>query len=134
MAIGLNLGATLHGEYMIHSWAVTGGGGASSGGDYRLTGSVGPSDAGAPMTGGDYTVVGGYWPALVTYPAPSLAIELAAPGELRISWSPDSPGWVLQERSSLLPSAWVTIPATTTNPMIISAGDSTKFYRLMRSE
>jgi hypothetical protein len=131
----LNL-ATLHGEYIIHSWAVAGGGGTSSGGDYQVTGSIGPSDAGAAMAGGDYLVVAGYWPALSTNPepAPVLAIELATPGELSISWASDSHGWILQERSSLLPSEWVTISATTTNPTVIQAGDSTKFYRLMRSE
>jgi hypothetical protein len=131
----LNL-ATLHAQYVVHSWAIAGGSGASSSGSYRVTGSVGPTDVGAAMTGGDYIVVGGYWPALATYPepAPALAIELATPGELRISWAPDPPGWVLQERSSLLPSQWVTISATTTNPTVIQVGDTTKFFRLMRSE
>lgn len=132
----LCLAATLHADYVIHSWAVAGGGGDSSGGNYRVLGSVGPTDAGAAMTGGDYIVVGGYWPALATYPgpAPALAIELITPGELRISWEPGSSGWVLQERSSLLPSEWVTISTTPANPMTIQAGDSAKFYRLMRSE
>jgi hypothetical protein len=86
------------------------------------------------MTGGDYFVVGGYWPAVAADPgsAPTLAIELTAPGELRITWAPDSPGWVLQERTNLSPSEWVTIPMGATNPTAIQAGDSTKFYRLMR--
>jgi hypothetical protein len=129
--------ATLHAQYVVHSWAVAGGSGASSGGSYRVTGSIGPSDAGAAMAGGDYLVVGGYWAAVAVDPglAPTLAIEMSAPGELRITWAPDLPGWVLQERSSLLsPSEWVTIPTGTANPTAIQADDATKFYRLMRSE
>ena len=41
-------------------WTVDGGGGQSSGGSYRLSGTTGQRDAGM-MAGGSYQIGGGYW-------------------------------------------------------------------------
>ena len=41
-------------------WTVDGGGGASAGGGYALSGTVGQPDAGT-MSGGQYTLAGGFW-------------------------------------------------------------------------
>lgn len=53
------LGATSAG-YTLDWWTVEGGGGASSGGNYRVNGAVGQPDAGA-LSGGDYRLEGGEW-------------------------------------------------------------------------
>lgn len=44
------------------SWnTIDGGGGASTGGTFTLTGTIGQHDAGGPFTGGTYSLVGGFW-------------------------------------------------------------------------
>lgn len=132
----LNLTVALHAQYAINSWTVAGGGGASSGGDYRLDGSMGQPDAGSTLTGGVYAVLGGYWAAVGVDlgPAPTLTIQPGDPGQLRISWAPDSSGWILQESLSVSPFEWVNVSAGTASPVVISAGESARFYRLMRSQ
>jgi hypothetical protein len=42
-------------------WTVDGGGGVAMGGNYTLAGTMGQSDAGAPLEGGDYALYGGHW-------------------------------------------------------------------------
>lgn len=45
------------------SWfTIDGGGGTSSGGDFKLSATIGQPDAGAPLVGGIFTLVGGFWP------------------------------------------------------------------------
>jgi hypothetical protein len=46
--------------YDLSWWTVDGGGGASEGGPYTLTGTAGQPDAGV-LTGGPYTLGGGFW-------------------------------------------------------------------------
>ena len=48
--------------YNLAWFTVDGGGGASSGGLYTLSGSVGQPDAGV-LAGGSYTLAGGFWVA-----------------------------------------------------------------------
>ena len=49
------------GGYSLRWWTVDGGSGTwSSGGGYRLGGTIGQSDAGV-LTGGGYTLSGGFW-------------------------------------------------------------------------
>ncbi|MEM7342623.1 MAG: hypothetical protein AAF485_00130 [Chloroflexota bacterium] len=48
------------GSYDLSWSTIDGGGGVITGGDYRLTGSVGQADANSTLTGGDYTVIGGF--------------------------------------------------------------------------
>ena len=44
------------------SWnTIDGGGGVSTGGNFKLSGTIGQPDAG-PMGGGGYEIVGGFWP------------------------------------------------------------------------
>ncbi|MDH4240135.1 MAG: hypothetical protein OEW48_11280 [Phycisphaerae bacterium] len=49
------------GQYQISWYTVDGGGGASSGGDFTLTGTIGQPDA-AYSAGGNYELLGGFWP------------------------------------------------------------------------
>ena len=67
MMVALALGALLmavslalaQGGYDLGWFTVSGGGGATSGGSYTLTGSIGQSDAGS-LSGGAYTLSGGF--------------------------------------------------------------------------
>ena len=49
--------------YSLTWYTVDGGGGASSGGSYTLTGTAGQPDAGR-LSGGTYTIGGGFWASL----------------------------------------------------------------------
>jgi len=59
-------------------------------------------------------------------------IVSAAPGQATVSWSPNTPGFVLQETLSLSPSIWVNAPSGAANPVIVSATLPTKSYRLFK--
>jgi len=48
-------------DYQIAWSTIDGGGGASSAGQYELTGTIGQHDA-AYSSGGDYELLGGFWP------------------------------------------------------------------------
>ncbi|MBN2005035.1 MAG: hypothetical protein JXA21_16875 [Anaerolineae bacterium] len=47
--------------YHIAAWTLDNGGGASAGGRFAVTGTIGQSDASAAMQGGAYSLTGGYW-------------------------------------------------------------------------
>jgi hypothetical protein len=47
-------------DYALDWWTLDGGGGASAGGDFDLTGSIGQPEAGY-MQGGDFSLQGGFW-------------------------------------------------------------------------
>jgi hypothetical protein len=50
------------GPYVLDWWTVDGGGGASTGGSYSLTGTLGQPDVGQQACGA-YRIAGGFWPA-----------------------------------------------------------------------
>ena len=127
--------ALLAQTYSIDWYKVAGGGGTSTGGVYTVSGTVGQHDAGGPLTNGQYSVTGGYWAlpiAVQTTNAPTLAIIPAAPGWATISWTPPTPGFVLQETTSLAPSNWTNSPSGPTNPITVPAVPPAKFYRLYK--
>ncbi len=120
-------------SYSIDWSKIAGGGGTSTGGVYTVSGTIGQHDAGGPLTNGVYSLTGGYWAlpiAVQTTNAPTLAIIPAAPGWATISWTPPTPGFVLQETTSLSPSNWTNSPSSTTNPIPVHAVPPSKFYRL----
>ena len=91
-------------QYSIDWHTIDGGGGASTGGVYSVSGTIGQPDAGGPLTGGSFSLIGGFWalPAAVQTPgAPTLGITLGVPSFTTISWSPATPGFVLQHSDSL---------------------------------
>ena len=119
--------------YSIDWYKIAGGGGTSTGGVYSVSGTVGQQDAGGPMTNGQYSVTGGFWAlpiAVQTTNAPTLAIIPAAPGWATISWTPPTPGFVLQQTTSLAPTNWTNSPSGATNPITVPAVPPAKFYRL----
>ncbi len=111
------------------------GGGTSTGGVYSLSGTIGRPDAGGPMTNGQYSVTDGFWAlptAVQATKAPTLTISPAPPADATISWSPNKPGFVLQETLSLSPTNWVNSVSGATNPVVVPVSLPTKFYRLFK--
>ena len=124
-----------HAQYTIDWSKIAGGGGTSTGGVYSVSGTIGQPDAGGPMTNGQYSVTGGFWVlpvAVQSVGAPLLTIVPAAPGQAAISWTPATPGFVLQETLSLAPSNWVNSASGAANPVTVPATLPTKFYRLRK--
>ncbi len=104
--------------YSLDWTTVDGGGGTSTGGVYAVSGTIGQPDAGT-MSDGTYTLDGGFWSLIATVQtpgAPPVDIVVSGPGQAMIYWSPDTPGFVLQETLTLSPSAWSTPPAAPTIP------------------
>jgi len=61
-----------------------------------------------------------------------LTIAPAAPGFALISWTPNTPGFVLQETLSLSAANWTNSSSGATNPVVVPATLPTKFYRLAK--
>jgi hypothetical protein len=122
-------------HYSIDWHKIAGGGGASTNGQYSISGTIGQPDAGPVMTNGQFSLAGGFWVlpiAVQTLGAPTLTIVPAAPGYATISWLPNTPGFVLQESSSLSPATWTNSASGATNPITIPAMLPAKFYRLKK--
>lgn len=122
-------------NYSMDWHTIDGGGGTSTGGVYSVSGTIGQPDAGGPMTNGQYSVTGGFWAlptAVQMTNAPTLTIVPATPGNATISWTLNTPGFVLQETWSLSPANWTNSPSGATNPIAVPATLPTKFYRLFK--
>lgn len=121
--------------YAINWHTIDGGGGTSTGGVYSVSGTIGQPDAGVTMTNDQFAVTGGFWAlptAVQVGGAPTLTIAAAAPGQATISWTPATPGYVLQETWSLSPANWTNSPSGSTNGVVVPATLPTKFYRLFK--
>jgi hypothetical protein len=122
-------------SYSIDWSTLGGGGGTSTGGVYSVSGTIGQPDAGGPLTNGQYSVTGGFWAlpvAVQATKAPALTIARSGPGQARISWTPDTTGFVLEEAVSLSPTNWVNSPSGAANPVTVPATLPRKFYRLYK--
>lgn len=134
MSITVPLLAQNDGNYTVTWFTIDGGGGNSTGGVYSVSGTLGQPDAGQqPMSGGNYTLQGGFWPGLIvpsTTGTPTLFIRFSS-GNVIISWSPATPGFVLEETTSLTTPSWS--PASAGNPTApIPAIGQPRFYRLRK--
>jgi len=123
-------------NYSIDWFTIDGGGGTSTGGVYSLSGTIGQPDAGT-LSGGSYSLIGGFWGAVIPVQqvgAPTLFIENLSGGNVRVTWVPNTPGFVLQEVGSLTPTpiGWVNAPAAYTNGATIPASLQTRFFRLIK--
>ncbi len=116
------------------SWAkIATDGGVSAGGSYSLHGTIGQPDASATMTGGTYAVTGGSQSLNGVPPpseAPTLFIVPSGAGTASVSWSPATPGFVLQTTATLSPPLWLNATSGTTNPVVVPANSGVRFYRL----
>lgn len=122
-------------NYSIDWFTIDGGSGNSTGGVYSLSGTIGQPDAGGPMTGGNYSLVGGFWAlpfAVQSANTPLLSIAPIGSAQARISWTPDTPGFVLQETTNLSTGPWINSPSGASNPVIVPATLPIKSYRLRK--
>src|SRR5580700_3191178 len=89
-------------NYSIDWYKVSGGGGASTGGIYQVSGTIGQPDASGAMSGGNYSLTGGFWSlyAVQTPGAPMLTITYFG-NQAVVSWSPSVSGWTLQTNANL---------------------------------
>jgi hypothetical protein len=71
-------------------------------------------------------------PFTISPSAPTLTIAPATPGNATISWTPATAGFVLQETLSLAPTNWVNSLSGATNPVVVPATVSAKFYRVFK--
>jgi hypothetical protein len=103
-------------QYSIDWYKVSGGGGASMGGVYSVSGTVGQHDAGGPMTGGNYSLTGGFWAlyAVQTPGAPLLTITHLG-NQAIVSWPPSVTGWTLQTNANLTTLTWSKYLGTVVN-------------------
>ncbi len=127
-------GFAAHAQTYSIPWSkIAGGGGTSTGAVFAVHGTIGQHDADGPFTNNTYSVTGGFWilpVAVQASGAPTLSIAPGAPGQAVISWTPATPGYLLQESTSLNPTEWLNAPSGSSNPAIVPAGPTAKFYRL----
>jgi hypothetical protein len=125
-------GLQAHGQYAIDWWTVDGGGGASTGGVYAVTGTMGQPEAGR-MSGGSFTLEGGFWSILAANepPAPTLQI-VRLDGSVIISWTSAPPGSVLEANAGLSPSGWSPVSGGDNSPVTVPITPGTRFFRLRR--
>ena len=64
------------------------------------------------------------------YLVPSISMAKADNGTAVISWSPNTPEFVLQESTNLLPGSWLNSPRGTNNPVTITDTATMKFFRV----
>jgi len=117
--------------YSIDWFTIDGGGGTSSGGNFSVTGTIGQPDAGT-LTGGSYSLRGGFWGALVPIQvedAPLLSIT-ATTGNALISWSPSTPGWILQYTDDLSTGNWMNAASGGSNQVTVPYSPARRFFRL----
>jgi hypothetical protein len=127
------------GQYSIDWSTVEGGGGASTGGVYSVSGTVGQPDAGK-LSGGNYSVDGGFWGviAVVQTPgAPLLSIALNPQlSTINVSWPSPSTGWTLQQNTNSVSSLnWSNVTSgiqdnDTTKTLTVTPPAGNRFYRL----
>ncbi len=96
------------------------------------------------LLGNDQVIIGsvsddtGTWDAGAAYlfalpsPPPSLVIIPAAPGNTTISWTPNTPGFVLQETEVLSPANWTNSLSASANPTVAPTTRPAKHFRLIK--
>jgi hypothetical protein len=123
-------------SYSIRGNTVSGGGGASTGGAFSVSGTTaGQPDAGS-ASGGSFASTGGLWvivSVLQTPDAPPLAFRRDA-GGLAVFWPLPDEGWLLATTNDL--TNWTNIPPANygddgVNRFVrIGMTDSIRFFRL----
>lgn len=101
----------------IDWYKISGGGGASTGATYSVTGTIGQPDAGGAMTGGGYSLTSGFWSLIRVVPtpgAPNLTIVHSGPDSVQISW-PDTGSYTLQQNDDLTTTNWTASSYTVTS-------------------
>lgn len=123
-------------SYSVDWYKISGGGGASTNGQYAVSGTIGQPDAGNTMTGGNYSLTGGFWSlisAVQTAGAPTLYISHSG-STVTVYWQ-DVSGWSLQQNNTLSNTGgWSSSSGVTlsngTNSLSIVSPTGNLFFRL----
>ena len=120
--------------YEITWFAIAGGGGTGSGGNYTLSGTIGQPAAGQ-LAGSGYVLEGGFWAgayAVQQVGSPTLILERSSLGDgnVTLSWAPEASGFILQVTDDLSAPDWQDAPSGSLNPVTLPATATTRFYRL----
>jgi hypothetical protein len=116
-------------SYSINWYKVAGGGGTSSGGGYRVSGTIGQPDASEAMIGGNYSLTGGFWSlyAVQTPGAPWLTISYAD-NQAVVSWPSYVTGWTLQTNADVATPIWGNYSGYTGNNRITNGLTTGNLY------
>jgi hypothetical protein len=129
------LGGSVHAQsYSIDWYKIAGGGGASTGGVYTVSGTIGQPDASGAMTGGNYLLTGGFWAlaAVQTPGAPLLTITRVG-NQAVVWWDATVTGWTLQTNVNLATPAWGNYLGPVVNNCVTNAAPKGNlFFRLER--
>jgi len=132
------VGTALAQNYAIDWFRVAGGGGTSTGGVYKISGTLGQPEAGT-LKGGSYSLQGGFWAVLQTPGAPRLALERVANG-VQLSWPVTVGGFVLEQTGTLggpAPAPWTAVDSpyqTNANQISVTlpVQPGNKYFRLRK--
>jgi hypothetical protein len=123
--------------YVIDRYTIDGGGGAITGGVFRLTATIGQHDAGPTMTNGGFALTGGFWAGmsvLQTPGAPLLSIFRTATNTVVVSWTSPSTNFSLKVNTNLTTTNWTATEEPTDNGtnkfIIVNPPLGGRFYRL----
>ncbi len=121
----------VRGQFAVDWSTIDCGGGASAGGTYSLTGTIGQPDAGT-LSGGSFMLSGGFWPGLMVRAGgdvPTLFIHWSGTSVI-ISWSPATAPFALETTDNLALPVWLPVAGNT--PVTGPAAGVARFYRLRR--
>jgi hypothetical protein len=123
-------------SYSIDWYKVSGGGGASTGATFQVTGTIGQPDASGAMSGGNYSLTGGFWSLISVAQTPGApTLYIGQTGSTVMVYWQSVTGWSLQQNNNLtLPANWsasggVSI-ANGTNSITITTPTGNLFFRL----
>jgi hypothetical protein len=127
-------------SYDISWYKIAGGGGASAGSNYTLSGTIGQVDAGV-MSGGTYAISGGFWGiySVVQMPGSPLLTVTHSGSSVVISWPTPTSNFTLQQNNAVNNAGgWGAVGQTTnsaggTNSVTIPASGGQLFFRLKSS-
>jgi hypothetical protein len=125
-------------NYSVDWYAIAGGGGTSTNGQYTISDTIGQSDASAPMLGGEYSFTGGFWSLLSvvqTVGLPKLTIVPNGPNSVKVLW-PNTGSYTLQQNAKLANTAgwaasgYAITTANGTSSISITPPAGNLFFRL----
>ena len=132
--------SAIHAQSYSTDWyKISGGGGASAGGAYQLSGTIGQPDAGGTMSGGQYSVTGGFWSLISivqTVGAPMLTITYSG-NSVKVLWPYPSTTWRLEQSQDLTSATWCPSGSIASdgmnNSLTLTSPTGKLFFRLSHS-
>ena len=133
LGLGLFAASSVRAQSISSPWrTLNAGGGNSVSGSITLVSSIGNTEA-ARVEGDGYVLVGGFFGDVLDEPVTELPVLSISKSEnqLVISWTPNSPGSVLQYSDTISGGLWRDLDAGSLNPATISATEHTRFFRVI---